>query len=189
MRKITILIITFVLLASIGFSQNKFKYTKRTQNGIYETVFTVLGIYDNSTSSDLINQIIKVEGVTDAKIFYNRRCKILSEKELDFDLIRKIVKSYNADFQIEYCDIKDKFTYIEISTFSKNYSIVDFTPNRIPANKWVFPEDFPTKENISDISKLAKAKQNWIEENPYKWRDITGVEYLDFSQKLGYKLN
>ncbi len=185
MRKI-ILFAMAIAISSFVFGQNRFKYSK-IENNKYETVFTVLGIYDKATANQFINKLIETDNVIDGKIFYNRRCKITSKKELYFEQIRQIAQEFNADFQLGYCVIKDKRTYAEIAEFSENYKISDYTPQIIPASEWVFPADFPKKEKYTNAEDLKKAKQQWIEDNPYKWRDITGLEYLDFSINLNFK--
>ena len=186
MRKIIIIFVLFAFYHNTTFSQNSFKYSKVSE-GKYETVFTVLGIFDDNTANSFINKIIQESDVINGNIFYKRRCKISSKRELDFDRIREIAKSYNSDIQLGYCIINDKATYIEISEFSKNYKITDYTANIIPANQWVFPDDFPKKQDYKNISVYKQAKQDWIENNPIKWRDITGLEYLDFSINLDFK--
>ena len=184
-----ILFIAFAFYATFTlFSQTKgdFKYSK-VNNGIYETVFTVLGIDNENTATSFIKKLEQEDNVISAKIFYNRRCKVFSKEKLNLGKVREIAKQYNSDVDLGYCTNYDKLTYSDLYIFKVNNPINDYSPKIIPGKDWVFPNDFPSKSTINDELELRKAKQKWIEDNPYKWREITGVEYLDYSIRLGFK--
>ena len=186
MRKIILSALAFFAFFSLYSQSGEFKYYK-INDGVYETIFTVLGINNDNTASELINEISKLNNVIDAKIFYNRRCKITSKNKLNLEEIREIAKRFNSDIEIGYCTGYNKSTYVELHDFAINNPIVGYSPKIIPANEWIFPSDFPSKENINDSEKLKKAKQEWIENHPEEWRDITGLEYLDFSINIDFK--
>ena len=186
MRKTILFALAFFAFFSLYSQSGEFKYYK-VNDGVYETIFTVLGIDNSNTANELIREMSQLKDVIDANIFYNRRCKIISKRKLNLEEIREITKRFNSDIEIGYCTGYDKSTYIELYDFTINNPITDYAPVIIPANLWKFPSDFPTKEKYSDEKELKKAKQQWIEDNPYKWRDITGLEYLDFSINLNFK--
>ena len=185
MRKLLLTIGVVLLITSVSFSQNHFKYTK-VENGNQKTVFTVLGLEDSNQVEELKNAILQLQIVKEVQVFYDRRFKITSDSKLDFYAIREIIKFYNADIQYGYCVVEDKRTHSEIKVFESNHPIEGYTPQIISAKTWVFPDDFPSLNNISEKTNLKEAKQNWIENNPNKWRTITGLEYLDFSINLDF---
>lgn len=190
--------IFFVFLAlityNLGFSQStdvEFKYVKNNvENKTKTAVFTILGVKDAQQSNVISSKINSIEGVISFKIFYNRRCELITKNDskLNADFFRKILLLENADYDVSYVNINSKLTHATLMEWKDSYPIIGYTPKPIPGDKWIYPASFPKitsdKKTKTEEASLLIEKQNWIETHPEEYKTMTGLEYLDYSIKL-----
>jgi len=181
MRYLFFIAIFIASTALYSQSKNQFKFVEQ-KNGLYETVFTIIGNTSTQNIENIIKDITSYEEVSSCQIFYNRRCKVTSTRTLPIKGVRRILNKYDVYLDVSYCIINNKELYIELKQKKESFSAVKL--NHIPVSDWVFPEDYPTKEKIKDKLELKEAIYEWIENNPNKWKAITGREYLDYSYIL-----
>lgn len=184
MKKLLLTSILLMYLLS-SFAQNKFRYTRDNHDGLKETIFTIYDIVSEQQKNAIIAGIKQINGVKDVKIFYKKRCKVTSEKDLNLYDVRAVLNKQNSDLDINYCVITDSQLKSELLKEKKLHP--EERPVPVPASEWKFPEDFPKQSKFKNQKDFAQAKQLWIEQHPEQWKQITGVEYLDFSINLGHK--
>lgn len=190
-----ILFVVFALITySFGFSQNsdiEYKFVKTNpENKTKIAIFTILGVKD-AVQSELISTKIKnIPGVVSFKIFYNRRCELITKNEakLNADIIRKTLLQENVDYDVYYVTVNNKLTHATLMEWKDSYPIIGYTPKPVPGNQWVYPSDFPVlnsnNKSKSEEIRFSNEKQLWIETHPEEYKKMTGLEYLDYSVKL-----
>lgn len=185
--KKTLLLTTGLLLCIFLFSQDySFRYlTEHEQTK--EVVFSIVGVRDSEHAIQIISTFESYEQVISCKIFYNRRCKMTVSKEMDSESAEKcraILQTLGVDFDPDYLLFEQKEPYLEMSQLKKQHPY-DFVSNPKPSDEWVYPESFPKFSDTGnpgmDNTDYARAKQAWIEEHPEEYRQMTGIEYLDYS--------
>ena len=184
-----ILLATVIIMSITVNSQTKnhFKFESQS-NGMYETVFTILGNTNDNNIQNIIEKLTSYQEVSSCKIFYNKRCKVLSTRKLPIRGVRKVLTKYGTDIDIDYCVINNKVLFNELnqSKISNLNESIKAKPKK--QSEWVFPTDFPQYEETGnktvDDKNYSRRKVQWIENNPEKWKEITGIEYLDYSNKL-----
>lgn len=190
--KIKSFILLFFLSANLVFAQESkinFKFIENKTQNDYTAIFTILGVKNNSTAEKIKNEISSLQGVNSFKIFYNRRCKVVISNNSNNieNQIRSILIKYNTDFDIDYLTVNDKIIAENLFEFKTINPIKDYKPN--PKADLIFPSDFPkyteTGNPQLDRSNHSKAKLEWLENNPDKYKEIYGFEYLDYSDRLG----
>ncbi len=190
MKKFTFLMIFYIIFSQAAFSQNtKFKHTTMVDN-TKEIVFSIVGINDDNHAKQIIKSFDEFEEIISCQIFYNKRCKLIvlnSVNTNNADKCRKILKSNNVDFDIDYIEPLNKLTHIELSEL-KERNPGKYVPNPILSNQWVYPVSFPKMVDSgnakADKAIFSKAKQTWIEQHPEEYKKMTGVEYLDYSLEI-----
>ena len=191
MKKILFVIITLICY-NFGFSQSsdvEFKFVKQnTENRSNTIIFTILGVKDISQAESISNKFANTEGVISFKIFYNRRCELITKNVAKYnaDYFRKILLHENVDYAITYVTANQKITHATLMQWKASYPIIGYSPKPVPGNEWIYPSDFPVliSKNKADEIKLSKDKQLWIETHPEEYKKMTGIEYLDYSIKL-----
>jgi len=169
-------------------SQNKkteFKYLNQQENSV---VFAIVGKTGSETTKKLLELAQSSDQIISFKVFYDHRCKVVfvDNDMISADKIRKKLLELGVDYDIDYVKTLDKATNVELSQKKSEYH-ANYIPRPIPSNQWVYPSDFPMEEEFNDLVLFKKAKQDWIEDHPEEYRQMTGMEYLDYSLKLNGK--
>lgn len=193
MKHSVLLFLSVIFMFKISLSQDiQFRYTNIIGDK-QEIIFTIIGIQDDIQANKIIGDFEKYDKIISCKIFYNKRCKITinkQDKEVSADKFRQILIQNNADFDIDYLKVLNKKVYSDLAN-KKTLYIDPYKAQPIPAEKWVYPNNFPKFQDTGnpalDKENFAIAKQNWIEENPEAYKTMTGVEYLDYSILLNHK--
>ena len=175
-----LLLFAIIIASTVLYSQTEsyFKFQEQVNNK-YETVFTIIGIENTEISTKISKELESTKGVEVCKIFYNRRCKIISEEVLYVQRIHNILQKFDADVDISYCKINEKLLYTELKSAKLSSKKVKL--NHIPVSEWIFPDDYPKEKDIKGKLEYKLAIKNWIENNPERWKEFTGREYLDYS--------
>lgn len=191
MKKITF-IISFIILFNFLFANNNetgisFRFEKDLNETQKEFVFTILNVTSDNQVTTIINEIEALIEVTECKIFYKRRCKIIALNSLNPQQIRNIITKFNVDFDFRYFKITDEILLNNLAKFKKKYPITDYIPKPVPLKDRKFPTDYPKYINTDMPEKDKKNYKDriteWIENNPELYKQITGVEYLDYSSE------
>jgi hypothetical protein len=194
MKKGILLFHALLFSITLALAQNpnvNFRFVKTNEAANTKTaVFTIVGVADAKQAGSLSQKIKALEGVQSFKIFYNRRCQLtlVNDDSYNADYIRSVLLSENTDFDIDYVTPLNKPTFVQLSEKKEAHPVLDYKAN--PITEVTFPSDFPklidTGNKEADTKQLAKAKQEWIENNPDKYREITGMEYLDYSNQINF---
>ena len=182
-KKIKIALILAIMFIGItAFSQNKgvsFKFVENNEN--YKTAtFSIYGVNTDADVQVLKKTFAKDSNIKSFKIFYNRRCQIVYNKMIDADYIRMILQSEGAEYDKDYVIVHDKYTEQELyQAIKDNYADYNDRRKKIKGT-WKFPVDYPEK-NKNNKNNFSDIKAEWIEANPYKYKEITGKEYLDIA--------
>ena len=193
MKRFTFIALILLLFIGLTYGQHdaKFKYVKaNTDENVYEIVFSIVGISGDKQSDEIQQAFYSFEEVKSFKIFYNKRCKIILDMGFNedngvyADKYREVLLAHDADIDIDYVIPETKQVMIELSQ-KKNQYKDDYTPQLIPSNQWIYPKELATiinnEKQKGDKKSLEKAKTQWIEDHPEEYKNMTGVEYLDYS--------
>ncbi|MFA4851879.1 MAG: hypothetical protein WC599_05110, partial [Bacteroidales bacterium] len=150
-------------------------------NSVLVTFFQLVGSIDTLNSEILTAEVLKLKGVIAFKVFYNRICKIWMDSTVTAESVREKLLQQNIDFDIKTIETSDAQVISELSE-KKLITPASTLPVAIPSNEWIYPDNFPdyidTGNPQLDTENFAKAKQEWINNNPEAYKKMTGVEHL-----------
>ncbi len=145
--------------------------------------FGIIGNIGTFDKKQLENYVLKLPGVISFKIFYERRCLIVFDNNLNILELRNIFLTTNLDFDIITISTNDKNIATELKNkkaYFPKYSAIKAPVD--PVN-WLYPESYPKRINTGnkelDDLNFDIAQQKWIRFNPEEYKKMTGLENID----------